>query len=257
MAPSKKRVNRKVNLLQFILERESIDLNELANLQGISASTLRRDVHELIGAGYIRFNSGKVEVASTTRDEIPFGLRELVNHDEKQRIALAALELIQNGDTIFISGGTTTLELARLLPGRRRLTMITNSVRNANAVIDKPGSDLVILGGQVRPEEQTMHGHLTEMAVQELRADKFFYGIPAIHPRHGLTHGQTNEIHTDRSIANVVTQIIVLVDHSKFGKVASALVLPLNKIDIIITGQGISTEYQENLHAQNVKVVVV
>jgi DeoR/GlpR family transcriptional regulator of sugar metabolism len=207
-----KREDRKINLLQILQARECIELDELAGLLEISVSTLRREVHELVEAGYMRINAGVVELTSANGEEIPFEMRELVNRDEKKRIAQAALEFIQNGDTVFISGGTTTLELAKLLPGKRRLTVITNSMRVAIAVLEQPGIELVILGGKVRPEEQTMHGHLTEMGAQELRADLFFYGIPSIHPVYGLTHSQTNEVNTDRSIATAVKKIIVLVD---------------------------------------------
>ena len=254
---SNKRIDRKIELLLAIQTRQSITLDELERLVGVSNSTLRRDLREMIDTGYIRMTAGRIERVATTGEEVPFALRKLLNREEKQRIALAALDLIHNGESVFISGGTTTYELARLLPARRRLTVITNSLRVANAVVDSNGIDLVILGGKVRPEEQTMHGHLTEWAAQELRADKFFYGIPAVHAVHGLTHGQTIEVSTDRFMANAATQVIVLVDHTKFGKVAPALVLAIKALDVIITGREVSPEIVESISAQNVRILLV
>ena len=251
-----KHADRKVNLLRELQAHESVGLNDLAQQLGVSESTLRRDLHEFIAAGYARISAGRIELAAASGEEVPFPLRERVNAEEKQRIARAALELIQNGETVFISGGTTTLELARLLPGRRRLTAITNSLRVVNALVDRPGIELVVLGGKVRPDEQTMHGHLTELAAQELRADSFFYGIPAIHPLHGLTHGQTNEINTDRAMAAAVTHIIVLADHTKFGRVAPALVMPLSRVNTVITGRETAPEYLESMRVQNVRVLL-
>jgi DeoR/GlpR family transcriptional regulator of sugar metabolism len=256
LSANSKHTDRKVSLLRELQAHDSLTLNELAQQLGVSESTLRRDLREIIDAGYARLSAGRVELASSTGEEVPFPLRERVNDVEKKRIARAALELIQNGETVFISGGTTTLELARLLPGHRRLTAITNSLRVVNALVDRPGIELVVLGGKLRPDEQTMHGHLTELAAQELRADKFFYGIPAIHPLHGLTHGQTNEISTDRAMAAAVTHIIVLADHTKFGRVAPALVMPLSRISTVITGCEIAPEYLESLRVQNVRVVL-
>jgi DeoR/GlpR family transcriptional regulator of sugar metabolism len=254
---SNKRLDRKTELLRVLQAQESIALGDLGRILQISDSTLRRDLQEIIDTGYVRLSAGRVERVAVSGEEIPFTLREMLNKEEKKLIALSALELIQNGETIFISGGTTTYELACLLPGRRRLTVITNSLRVANKVVDCSGIELVILGGKIRPNEQTMHGHLTESAVQELRADKFFYGIPAIHPIHGLTHGQTIEVSTDRLMASAATQVIVLVDHTKVGKVAPALVLPISKLDTVITGREVSPEFIESLTLQNVKVLLV
>jgi DeoR/GlpR family transcriptional regulator of sugar metabolism len=251
-----KHADRKVTLLRELQAHEPVALSELAQRVGVSESTLRRDLREIIDTGYARMSAGRVELVTATGEEVPFPLRERVNDAEKKRIAQTALNLIQNGETVFISGGTTTLELARLLPGRRRLTAITNSLRVVNVLVDRPGIELVVLGGKVRPDEQTMHGHLTELAAQELRADKFFYGIPAIHPLHGLTHGQTNEISTDRAMAAAVTHIIVLADHTKFGRVAPALVMPLSKVNTVITGCEIAHEFLESLRSQNVKVLL-
>lgn len=251
-----KQIARKLQILHLLQDQGFMGLDDLAQVMGVSHSTLRRDLQDFIRSGYIRMNTGRVELAAVADEEIPFEFREFINRDEKKRIAHRALELIQNGETIFISGGTTTIELARLLPGQRRLTVITNSLRIANTVVDQAGIELVVLGGKIRPEEQTMHGHLTEWGVQQVRADKLFYGIPAVHSQHGLTHGQMIEVGTDRLIADIVTQVIVLVDHSKFGKIAPALVMPISKVNTIITGREISPEQLESLSAQAVNVIL-
>jgi DeoR family transcriptional regulator, aga operon transcriptional repressor len=253
---AEKRNDRMIEIIRLLQTDEQIPLDTLACNLDISGSTLRRDLREFEKMGYVTITSGKVSLASRPGDEMPFSLRELNNQDEKHRIAQAALGLIQNGETVFISGGTTTLELARMLPGQRRVTVITNSLRVVNLLVDQWGIDLVILGGKVRPDEQTLHGHLTEYGAQQLRADKFFYGIQAISPLHGLTHGQIVEVSTDRALADAATQVIVLVDHTKFGKVAPALVLPLNKVNIVITGKELAPEYLEGLQLQNVRMIL-
>ena len=169
----------------------------------------------------------------------------------------ASPALIQNGETIFIAGGSTALELARRLPGQRRLTVITNSMRVANILIDINGIQLILLGGSIRSGEQTLHGHLTEWGVHQMRADKLFYGVQAISLQHGLTHGQMVEVSTDRALAEASSQVIVLADHTKFGQVAPALVLPLSKVHTIITGIETPAETIAALQKQGVKVMAV
>ena len=236
-------------------------LNDLAERLGVSGSTLRRELRELQEAGVVRLVAGRVEATGLPGVEMPFTLRTLANREEKRRIAKAALGLIQNGETILLTGGTTVLELANLLPGQRHVTAITNSLRVANTLLDKPGIELIILGGRVRSGEQTLHGLLTEWGVQQVRADKLFFGIQAVSAQHGLTHGQMVEVSTDRALADAASQVILLADHSKLGRVAAALVLPLGKVHTLITGAEISLEQLEAFRAHgaqhHVNIMVV
>jgi DeoR/GlpR family transcriptional regulator of sugar metabolism len=252
---TEKRADRKAGLIRLLQENELISVRELAQFSGLSQSTLRRELHELEDDGLVRVNVGQVALAASS-EEMPFAIRTLVNLESKQRIARAALDLIQNGETIFIAGGTTTLELARLLPRQRRLTVITNTLRVANLLADIPGIDLIVLGGAVRPGEQTMHGHLTEWGVHQFRADKLFYGVEAINIHHGVTHSQIVEVGTDRALANAATQVIVLADHTKFGKVAPAFVLALEKIHILVSDGNLSQEIQQSLQSKNIQVIL-
>lgn len=255
MLPSmRKRIERKSALLHALQNFDSIPIVDLARQTGVSSSTLRRELRPLVNDNLVTVSVGKVSLAMTSNEEVPFALRALQNIDEKARIGQAALELVCNGDTIFIAGGTTTLELARLLPGQRRLTVITNALRVVDLLVDQPGIDLIALGGAVRPGEQTLHGHLTDWGVAQFRADKLFYGIEAISLQHGLTHSQIVEVSTDRAFASAATQIIILADHTKFGKVAPALVMPLEKVHVIITDRGLPADTLEDLRARGLQV---
>jgi DeoR family transcriptional regulator, aga operon transcriptional repressor len=253
---SRKRIERKLTLIQVLQKCDSIPIDELAHQTGVSSSTLRRELRDLVNENLVAVNVGKVSLATPSNEEKPFAMRSLLNSDEKVRIGAAALGLIRNGDTIFIAGGTTTLELARLLLGQRRLTVITNALRVVDLLVDQPGIDLVILGGAVRPGEQTLHGHLTDWGVAQFRADKLFYGIEAISLQHGLTHSQIVEVSTDRALASAATQTIVLADHTKFGKVASALVMPLENVHVVITGRDLPADTLEGLRAKGLQVIL-
>ena len=252
---SQRKVERKSRLLGLLSRNGSRSIEELAFEMGVSTSTLRRELRELIETGVVSLHAGQVELMTASETEFPFRARLYMNQEEKQRIAMAALQLIQNGEVIFMAGGTTTLELARLLPGQRRLTVITNALHIADLLVDQPNINLMILGGTVRLHERTMHGLLTEAGIQQVRADKFFYGAQAISLQHGVTHSQLQEVSTDRALAAAATQTIVLVDHSKFGRLAPALVLPLDKVHVIVTGGETALEYVEPLRERGISVI--
>ena len=256
LSPSQKHAERRLALLQVLEGHEALSINDLACRLKVSSSTLRRELRELAVDGLVRVSTGNVSLASHTNEERPFALRALTNRAEKARIGRAALDLVQNGDTVFISGGTTTFELAKLLPGQRRLTVITNALRVVDLLVDQPGIDLVTLGGAVRTGEQTLHGHLTELGVTQCRADKLFYGIEAISLQHGLTHSQITEVSTDRALANAATQTIVLADHTKFGRVAPALVVPIERVHVIVTDRDLPPDLVQGLRSKGIHVIL-
>ena len=247
---------RQKQLLQILQSNQPLTIRELSGRMEISDSTLRRELRPFLEAGVIVSQSGRLSLGLTAESENPFILRATVNEDEKRRIARCALELVKNGETIFIAGGTTTLEFARLLPDGRRLTVITNSLLVANALAGNRNIRLVVLGGELRPDEYTLHGHLTLQALEQVRADKLFYGIEALSVEHGLTHSQLLEISTDRALIGACTQTIVLSDHTKFGKVASGVVVPLSEIQVVVTGRELRSEYREELRRLNIQLIL-
>ena len=148
-ASSIKKTQRQVNLIRLLQKSDPISILDLSQASGLSQSTVRRELHQLAEEGLVKVNVGQVTLAAFS-EEMPFSFRKMINIDLKRKIARAALELIQNGETVFIAGGTTTLELARLLPGQRRLKVITNALRVANLLVDVQGIDLIMLGGAIR-----------------------------------------------------------------------------------------------------------
>jgi len=255
VAGTKKKSVRKSEILSLLRENESMSIIELAKVVQVSLSTVRRDLDELMEEGLIKRKFGSAEILSSVGREPSFALRATYCEEEKQRIARAALDLVENNETVFITGGSTTLEFARLLPGQRRLTVITHSLRVANLLVDRPGIELMILGGAVLPDEETTHGHLTEWGAQQFRADKLIYGIQAVSLRHGLTYSQVVEVSTDRAIAKIVNQVILLADHTKFGKVAPISVMPVTDVHVIVTGRELDRQMVSELEAVGVRVV--
>jgi DeoR/GlpR family transcriptional regulator of sugar metabolism len=254
---SQKQIEKRSDLFNLIQAKEPILIDELAVLTDVSSSTLRRILRKLMDDGLVHINSGQVTISKTAKEELPFAYRITQNHEEKMSIAQAALELIKNGETIAITGGTTTLELARLLPGKRRVTVITNALPVANVLVEDRNIKTILLGGEIRPGELSMHGHLVMSGIEQLRADKLFYGIEAISPEFGLTHSQLVEVNTDRALIKAFGQTIILADHFKFGKVAPAIVVPIDKVDTIITGKELDKNHIEKIKKHDVRLILV
>jgi DeoR/GlpR family transcriptional regulator of sugar metabolism len=237
-------------LLSHLQTSGDASVAELAGDLGVTPATIRRDLQWLAGEGRVLRTYGGATLAERRAGRQPTATAA------KRAIAAAAVRLVPDGATIAIGSGTTTLELARRLVDRR-LTVITNALDVANVLVDRPGIELVILGGVVRPGMHSLLGHLAELATAELRADTLFMGIGAISVEHGLMNDSIPEIQTDRALRRMARSVVVLADATKFDQVAPAYVFDLDEVETIITDRGIGREQVAALERRGLRVVVV
>jgi DeoR/GlpR family transcriptional regulator of sugar metabolism len=233
---------RQHKILQILEKNPSVRISDLSEWLGVSEATVRRDLDRLCEIGSIkRIHGGAVRVERTP-PEAPVIQRTNVNIEEKRRIGNLAADLVEAGDTVFIGSGTTTLEVARCLAGRQDLTVITNAQTVINLLSQEEGITLIGTGGFLRSSELSFIGHLTEQVLRELRPQKVIMGIRAVSLEHGLTNDYMPEVSTDRVIIQSAPEVVLVADHTKFGKVATALVAPLSAIHTLVTDTGLDGE---------------
>jgi DeoR/GlpR family transcriptional regulator of sugar metabolism len=230
--------------------RASVDV--LARDLGVTPSTIRRDLARLADEGTLVRTYGGAALAGAGAAH---PRRMDAAAAAKRAIGAAAAALVHDGQTIAISSGSTTLELARRLVDRR-LTVITNALDVAGILLDREGIELVVLGGVVRPRMHSMLGHLAELALGELRADTLFMGIGALDPDRGLMNDSIPEILTDRALRRSARTCVVLADSSKFAQVAPAFVFGLDEVDVVVTDAGADPADVVALQSRDVRVVV-
>ncbi len=247
-------VERQRRLLDYVQQNRRVSVQRIAEVFSVSLATARRDLNELAGQGKIQRVHGGALAIEVAPPEQPVLQREGQQAEEKRRIACAAAGLVQDGETVFISSGTTALEVARCLAERSNLTVITNSIPVLNLLSGLDGLSVVVLGGIVRPSEQSLIGHIAEQSLAELRADKVIFGVRAIHPQHGLTNDYLPETRTDRAILRIGRQVIVVADHTKIGRVATAFVAPLTVVHVLVTDRQTPPELVEEIRAGGVEV---
>jgi DeoR/GlpR family transcriptional regulator of sugar metabolism len=221
---------RRAQLLARLDEEGRATVDALARDLRVTPSTIRRDLARLAGDGVLvrTYGGAVVRTVAPGREAVDPQLAA------KRSIGAAAAALIDDGQTIAISSGTTALQLARRLVDRR-LTVITNALDVVGVLLDRPGIELVVLGGVVRPGMHSMLGHLPELALHELRADALFMGIGALSAEHGLMNDAIPEILTDRALRRASRACVVLADSSKLGAVAPAYVFGLEEVDTLVT----------------------
>ena len=246
---------RQGRILVLIEEQGRVIVPELSKYFGVSEATIRRDLEELDSLRQIRRTHGGAVRAEEAPKEPPMMQRLGDQPEEKASIGKAAVKTIKNGETIFLGSGTTVLEIARNLPADIQLTVITNSLPVVNELATHAGVELIVIGGMLRQSELSMIGHVAEQAVREFRADRVFLGMNAIDVSCGFTNDYPPEITTDRAILGIAPQVIILADHSKFGRVSSMLVAPVSAAQVIITDQTTPQTIIEGLREKGIRVI--
>ncbi|HXX38974.1 MAG TPA: DeoR/GlpR family DNA-binding transcription regulator [bacterium] len=249
-------VERQYALVRLLERQGRLSVTEICDEYSISEATARRDLGALASQGLLqRVHGGAISLRHAAPGMSILD-RSQEQVEEKRRIGLAAAELVQDGETVFLGSGTTVLETARSLRSRRNLTIITNSLPVINALAGLSEMSMIVLGGMLRDSELSFIGHITEQALAEVRADKVIIGVRALNLEQGLTNDYLPETLTDRAILSVGREVIVVADHTKFGAVAPAFLAPMKSVHTLITDNQTDAEFLNVLREQGVRIII-
>ncbi|WP_066286338.1 DeoR/GlpR family DNA-binding transcription regulator [Arthrobacter sp. B6] len=232
-------------ILQEVHSGGTVRVTALAALLDVSEMTIRRDIEALDAGGLVlRVHGGAARTDSFSALEPAFASKSTREQPAKAAIAAAALKLVQPGMTLLVSGGTTTFELARILPRNYGLTVATNSVMVANSLAatdtagDTGGIRTLVLGGERTPSEALV-GPLTVQAISTIAADLCFMGAHGLDVRAGVTSPNLLEAEVNTAMVRASAQLAILADSSKHGLVGLARICPLSAIHTLVTDSGI------------------
>jgi DeoR/GlpR family transcriptional regulator of sugar metabolism len=246
--------DRQLQILDVIEQRQRLTVAEIVQQFAVSEATARRDLEALASQGKVQRVHGGAIAVEPSPPELPILERKNEQEHEKARIGRKAAELVRAGETIFLGSGTTVLEVARALRERTGLTILTNSLPVLNT-LSTTDNTIICLGGMLRPSELSFIGHITEQALAEVRADKVFMGTRAI-TLEGLTNEYIPETMTDRASLRVGREIIIVADHTKFGRAATVLLAPLEKIHTLVTDHETDQEFVQALREKNINIIL-
>jgi DeoR/GlpR family transcriptional regulator of sugar metabolism len=250
-------VARTERLLDMLQRDRSRSVSAAADLLGVSASTIRRDLTLLQRQGLLSrvYGGAVIEAAAADSLEPPRLARASEHADAKRDIGLAAARLVGDDDTILIAGGTTTDAMLPFLGGRTRLTVLTNNLQTATVVAQHPEIAVVVLGGYLRRDELSLLGHLGVEALRTLNADRAFFGAYAV-DADGLMGAELNETETDRALISAAPELVVLADSSKFSRRAPARLASAADIATLVTDAGAPRPVLDGLASQGVNIVI-
>ncbi|WP_169085194.1 DeoR/GlpR family DNA-binding transcription regulator [Paenibacillus sp. PL91] len=248
---------RKRKIVDYIQSHGRALVPELAEHFQVSESTVRRDLRELEEAKQLRRTHGGAVLLQQDSVEPSFVEKEVRYRQQKEDVAQKALSFIEEGDTIFLDSGTTTYFMAKHLKNFQKLTVVTNSNMVAQELNQVKHLDLLLTGGTLRYETQALVGPIADRSIDSIRVDKLFMAINGIDTGGGLTTPNLTEAETKRRMIQSAKQVILVTDHSKFGKVSFAKVAELSDIHHCIVDDAISEQAVREMEAEGIKVTVV
>jgi DeoR/GlpR family transcriptional regulator of sugar metabolism len=252
---------RQDSILNEVLRRGTVSIGDLADFLKVSEITVRRDLDELHACGSLERVRGGARSLSVRGPEPPIIQRAEEQTSEKQAIGQAALDLVADGDVIVIESGSTTLEFTRAIARRTwtNLQVATNGFLNAEILMHVPGVQLVCIGGYFKADEMCTFGVLAEDMLARMHFNKLFIGCRGIDPEGGITTDLQSEtaVFTVRAMAAAADQVIILADHTKFGRIYLLRALPIAKVDLVITGPLTPENILDKLRKQDTRVIVV
>ncbi len=253
---------RRNKIIQLVNEQGTVLVQDLAGVFAASEATIRADLRFLEQKGVVtRFHGGAAKIMSgnseTETQEVGFKERfQLASRAPKNRIAQAAVKMIHEGMTVILDSGSTTMLIAEGLMTAKNITVITNSLPAAFALSENKDITLVVCGGTVRHKTRSMHGSIAERSLQDINADLMFVGADGIDAVNGIT--TFNEGYSvSGAMVTAANKVIAVLDSSKFNRRGFNQVLPIEKIDIIITDDAVSEVDKLALQKTRVKLITV
>lgn len=253
---------RQEMILQTLQLTGSVAIETLCASLNTSIATIRRDLRELEERALLRRTRGGAVAVGPLFYE-PFrhdsSFQEKVGSfvDEKRRIARAAAGMVKEGDTVALSGGTTTTEVVRSFRAMQGITVITNTVNVAMELSNFKNIEVIVTGGTLRGNWFTLVGPLANAAAHIMHADTIFLGVDGIEVEFGLSCANPQEAEFLRIMTRNSERKIVVADHSKLAVRSKWMLCPIAEIDSLITDTGATDSAIRPFQGSGIEVVRV
>lgn len=248
---------RREIIIQTLLREGKVKVLPMAEQLEVSSETIRRDLDALEAEGRLQRVYGGAILSGYKHGEPPFQQRTELHVDAKKKIGMRAAQLIEDGDTIALDVGTTMMELAKSIHGKKNLTILTNSLPIASYLSEALNNNrftgkVFLLGGQLNPEQQSLTGPLCEEMMSHFYLNKAYLSVGGLSLTRGVTDYDLNETYISKQFAESAREVIVLADHTKIGVHAFAQIVPLEQLDVIVSDQDYPKDWKDTLDKKGI-----
>ena len=236
------------------LSQGSVDVADVARRYGVTTETIRRDLSDMQSRNLLRRVHGGAVPLERISHEPMLAAREVVNAEEKLRIATKAVDEVPERGSVIIDSGSTTQRLAAVFPVDRDVHVVTNSLTAAVTLSRHGLGQLTVLGGAVRTNRLAMVDETTRAELQHITVDVLFTSCDGLSFQHGLTTPYREEHMIKRAMIERARRVVALVDESKFGNVQMFSFAAFDEIDVLVTDTRADPEAAAVLSSHDISV---
>ncbi len=247
--------DRKMSIYNLLLEQKSVSVQELSRQFSVSTMTIRRDLASFERQGIVTTSYGGARLNEGTAVEPGFALMSGRLPETKQEIAVAAASLVQDGDSVIIDCGTTTMQMAKHLMAKN-LTVITNSLVIGNLLRSNPSVKLIMAPGVYSEKSYGMTGSMTIEFFGRFNADKVFLGTQGADPVRGLTVADEGDADLKKAMLFAAAYRVLAVDHSKLGQSFFARFAAMKELSCLVTDQKADASMLGAIREAGVRTIV-
>lgn len=245
---------RRSRLLELVRLRGFATPSDLAGELQVSESTVRRDLDYLEESGSAKRTHGGAFYTGPSPKLVHFDQRQAANWEKKRAIVSVASQLIEDGDTLLLDGGSTTYELARLLVGRP-LQVVTNSLPVANLFTSSEAADLVLVGGYVHTRTGVTLGPYANEMLRGLNVRRAVLSVAGVNDR-GCCNSNLLLVETERAMMQAADEVIVVADSTKFGHSSLTQLCELSELNVMVVDDGLADEWRKRIEDAGVRLII-
>lgn len=231
--------DRQGKIVELLRDKSFVDIRSLTERFQVSVATVRRDLGELEEAGFLRRTHGGAVSLNQVGQDSPHAARSVSHQAQKAAIAAAAVKMIADGDAVLLDAGTTALEVAKLLTGRKGLTLISNGADIIAELIRGETQNVYSVGGEYTDSNRSFRGPLAESFIRQFNVDKLILNASSIDLDRGLIcTASPQNASIQKAMIDVANRVIVVADHTKFGKSSLSVTTKIEDVGVIVTDVG-------------------
>lgn len=240
---------RKSRIIEYLEQNGRAEVNELSEMLGVVAETIRRDMRELEAQGVLKRTHGGAVAANHREKEYPVQVRVMKNAVEKDKLCQKAVDFINEGDLIFVDNSSTLVNLIKHLDDNMQLTILTNSIKilQEYTLYRKDNITMICTGGVFNKTNLSLSGALSDKFTREFFPNKAFISCHGVSVEYGFTDGNLHEVGFKREMINLAEKVYFLIDHTKFGKLGPIRLGGLDICDVLIADSEPSEDIMRQL----------
>ncbi|WP_322032648.1 DeoR/GlpR family DNA-binding transcription regulator [Paraburkholderia sp. J76] len=248
---------RTEKIFERVQTAKLVKLSELSSEFGVSMPTIRKDIDELQRLGHVERVHGNVRLKSVQSEtsRTTSGTVVLPTSEEKALIGQKAASLIANGDAVILDCGATTTELAKNLLDRQHLRIVTNALNIAILLGAEPTNRVMLTGGIFKAETIAVSGEKASTFFEGMFVDKLFLAAGGVSMESGISYPDFIDIHVKRSMIDAAKTVYLLADSKKFGKREFATFGAMDRIDFLITDDGLDAEFANWVTGLGIQII--